>query len=47
MSESDKHRFLDSPISQVGLFGDVVESFAQQFSVAQKQTEAIGHILPR
>ncbi len=46
MSESDKHRFLDSPISQAGLFGDAVESFAQQFSVAQKRTEAVGHILP-
>ncbi len=30
---------------QTGLFGDVVESFAQQFSAAQKQTEAIKHIL--
>ncbi len=47
MRESDKHRFLDSPISQAGLFGDAVEDFAQQFSAAQKQTEAIRHILPR
>ncbi len=46
MGESDKHCFLDSPISQAGLFGDAVESFAQQFSVAQKRTEAVGHILP-
>ncbi len=46
MSESDKHRFLDSPISQAGLSGDALESFAQQFSVAQKRTEAVG-ILPR
>ncbi len=45
--ESDKHRFLDSPISQVGLFGEAVEDFAQQFSAAQKQTEAFHHILPR
>ncbi len=45
MSESDKHRFLDSPISQAGLFSDAVESFAQQFSVIQKRTEAVGHIL--
>ncbi|KAI2663817.1 Gag-Pol polyprotein [Labeo rohita] len=28
-------------------FGDTVEDFAQQFSVVQKQTEAIKHILPR
>ncbi len=47
MREADKHRFLDSPISQAGLFGDAVEDFAQQFSAAQKQTEAIRHILPR
>ncbi len=43
MRESDKHRFLDSPISQAGL----LEDFAQQFSAAQKQTEAFRHILPR
>ncbi len=47
MKESDKHRFLDSPISQAGLFGEAVEDFAQQFSAAQKQTEAFRHILPR
>ncbi len=47
MRESDKHRFLDSPISQAGLFGEAVEDFAQQFSAAKKQTEAFCHILPR
>ncbi len=47
MRESDKHRFLDSPISQAGLFGEAVEDFAQQFSATQKQTEAFRHILPR
>ncbi|CAM4447071.1 unnamed protein product [Leuciscus chuanchicus] len=47
MRETDKYWFLDSPISQVGLFGDTVERFAQQFSAAQKQTEVIRHILPR
>ncbi len=47
MRESDKHRFLDSPISQAGLFGEAVEDFAQQFSASQKQTEAFRHILPR
>ncbi len=47
MRESDKHRFLDSPISQAGLFGEAVEDFAQQFSAAQKQTEAFRHILSR
>ncbi len=47
MRESDKHRFLDAPISQAGLFGEAVEGFAQQFSAAQQQTEAFRHILPR
>ncbi len=47
MKDVDKARFLDAPISQVGLFGDTVEGFAQQFSAVQQQTEAIQHILPR
>ncbi len=46
MKDVDKVRFIDAPISQAGLFGDTVEGFAQQFSVVQKQTEAIQHILP-
>ncbi|XP_051564714.1 uncharacterized protein LOC127447139 [Myxocyprinus asiaticus] len=46
MGEADKARFLDAPISQVGLFGDAVEDFAQQFSMVKKQTEASQHILP-
>ncbi len=46
MKEVDKERFLNAPVSQTGLFGDAVENFAQQFSAAQKQTEAIRHILP-
>ncbi|KAL0158577.1 hypothetical protein M9458_046653, partial [Cirrhinus mrigala] len=47
MSDADKVRFLDAPISQAGLFSDTVEDFALQFSAVQKQTEAIKHILPR
>ncbi|KAL1256560.1 hypothetical protein QQF64_012105 [Cirrhinus molitorella] len=47
MADVDKARFLDAPVSQVGLFGDTVEDFAQQFSAVQKQSEAISHILPR
>ncbi|KAL1256765.1 hypothetical protein QQF64_012310 [Cirrhinus molitorella] len=47
MKDTDKVRFLNAPISQTGLFGDAVENFAQQFSAAQKQSEAIKHILPR
>ncbi len=40
MKDVDKAHFLDAPISQVGLFGDTVEGFAQQFSAVQQQTEA-------
>lgn len=47
MRETDKYRFLNSPISQVDLLGDTDETFAHQFSAAQKQTEMIRHILPR
>ncbi len=47
MKDVDKARFLDTPISQGGLFGDTVEGFAQQFSAVQQQTKAIQHILPR
>ncbi len=45
MKEQEKVQFLNAPVSQTGLFGDAVESFAQQFSAAQKQTEAIKHIM--
>ncbi len=47
MRDTDKVRFLNSPVSQTGLFGDAVENFTQQFSAVQKQSEAISHILPR
>ncbi len=47
MKEQEKVQFLNAPVSQTGLFGDAVESFAQQFSAAQKQTEAIKHIMHR
>ncbi len=47
MRDVDKVCFLDTPISQAGLFGDTVEDLAQQFLAVQKQTEAIQHILPR
>ncbi|MGL5830224.1 MAG: hypothetical protein ACRC0L_11735, partial [Angustibacter sp.] len=40
-ADVDKVRFLNAPVSQVGLFGDTVEDFAQQFSAIQRQTEAI------
>ncbi len=39
MRDTDKVRFLNSPVSQTGLFGDAVENFAQQFSAVQKQSE--------
>ncbi len=45
MKEQEKVQFLNAPVSQTGLFGNAVESCAQQFSAAQKQTEAIKHIM--
>lgn len=47
MRDTDKVRFLNASVSQTGLFGDAVENLAQQVLAAQKQTEAIRHILPR
>ncbi len=47
MKEQEKVQFLNAPVSQTGLFGDAVESCAQQFSAANKQTEAIKHIMRR
>ncbi len=47
MKEQEKVQFLNAPVSQTGLFGDAVESCAQQFSAAQKQTETIKHIMRR
>ncbi|XDV16040.1 hypothetical protein PO909_015922 [Leuciscus waleckii] len=47
MREAERTQFLDTPIFQAGLFGGAVEDFAQQFSTAQKQTEALKHVLPR
>ncbi|XP_058621250.1 uncharacterized protein LOC131533149 [Onychostoma macrolepis] len=47
MKEQEKVQFLNAPVSQTGLFADAVESFAQQFSAAQKQTEVIKHIMRR
>ncbi len=45
MKELEKVQFLNAPVSQTGLFGNAVKSFAQQFSATQKQTEAIKHIM--
>ncbi len=39
--EQEKVKFLNAPVLQTGFFGDAVESFAQQFSPTQRQTEAI------
>lgn len=47
MKELDKVQFLNAPVSWTGLFSDALESFAQQFWVAQKQTEAFRHIQHR
>ncbi len=36
MSDVNKVHFLDTPISQAGLFGDTVEDYAQEFSAVQR-----------
>ncbi len=41
MRDTDKVRFLNSPVSQTGLFDDAVENFAQQFSPVQKQSHPV------
>lgn len=46
MRDADKVCFLETLISQGGLFGDIVKDFAQQFSVVKKQIEAIKYIFP-
>lgn len=46
MRDAEKVSFLDTPISQCGLFSDTVKEFAQQFLAVKKQTEAIKQILP-
>ncbi len=43
--EQEEVQSLNAPVSQTGLCGDAVESFAQQLSAAQRQTEAIRHIV--
>lgn len=45
MRDVEKVHFLNTPISQVGLFGNTVEKFSQQFSAVKKQMVAIKHIL--
>ncbi len=40
-SDVDKVSFLDTLVSQAGLFGDTVEDCAQQCSAVQKQTEGV------
>ncbi len=45
--EQEKVQFLNAPVSQTGLFGNAVESFAKQFSAEQRQTEVIRRIMRR
>ncbi|KAK2915754.1 hypothetical protein Q8A67_000128 [Cirrhinus molitorella] len=37
----DRVHFLDAPISQTGLFGDIAGNFAQQFSAVHTQTKTV------
>jgi len=43
MRDVDKVRFLDSPISQAGLFGDTVDEFTQEFKAVREQS--VGDVL--
>ncbi|KAL0183821.1 hypothetical protein M9458_019517, partial [Cirrhinus mrigala] len=43
MKEAKKVIFLDTPISQAGLFDEAVEAFPQQFMAVKKQTKGARH----
>lgn len=47
MCEVDKVHFLDSPISQAGLFGDTVYEFTQEFKAVREQSDAMGNVIYR
>lgn len=42
IKDDDKTAFLDSPVSPSGLFGSVVNSFAECFTAAQKTSKRCG-----
>lgn len=45
--EADKDPFLDTPISPAGLFRPAVEGFAERFTVLQKSSQAMKHLLAK
>lgn len=45
--DAEKVAFLDSPVSPKGLFGPVVDGFAERFSEAQKTSQVLRHFLPK
>ncbi len=47
IKDAEKVPFLDAPISPSGLFGPVVEGFAERFTEAQKSSQAMRHFLPK
>lgn len=47
MRETDKYSFLDSPISQAGLFSDAVKNFAQQLELNKVPKLSINSSFPR
>ncbi len=47
IKDADRVSFLDAPISLSGLFGPVVEGFAERFTEAQKASQAMRHFLPK
>lgn len=47
IKDANKTVLLDSPVSASGLFGSVVDGFTECFTVAQKSSQAMRHVLWR
>ena len=47
MKDAEKAAFLDAPISQSGLFGPAVKEFAERFTEARKDSQAMRLFLPK
>lgn len=45
--DAEKMAFLDSPVLPKGLFGPAIDWFAEQFSEAQKMSQALRQVLPK
>lgn len=45
IKDANKTALLESPVSPSGLFGSMVDGFAECFTVAQKSSQAMRHVL--